>query len=106
MKAGVPPMHLKVSIRYIAAALLFVTVADGLAQYAQALPPCTDTAISNSNGSIIRLRTGQSYKIYPGTGARTASWLPGDKVSACPLGGSAYQITNLRNNQAVKTLKN
>jgi hypothetical protein len=99
-------MHFAISIRYLAVALLFVASADGVTRPAQALPPCTDTAISNSNGSVIRLRTGQSYKIYPGTGARTASWLPGDKVSACPLGGSAYQITNLRNNQAVKTLKN
>src|ERR1700733_13074044 len=98
-------MNLGSSIRCFAVALLFVAAADGITRGAQALPPCKDSTISNASGGFISMRTGKTYKAYPGTGGRTAAWLPGDKVTVCPLGGSAYQITNLRNNQVVKTLR-
>jgi hypothetical protein len=100
-------MHLKTSTRYVAAALLVLASAAGMARAQSASPSCTDSVISNSNGGVIAMRSGQTYKLYPGTGGRTASWLPGDEVSLCRLGGSAYEITNLdRKNQMVKALRN
>jgi hypothetical protein len=99
-------MRLKSLIKGLALALLFVVSAEGVRQSAHALPPCTDMTISNPAGSVIRMRNGQTFKVYPGTGGRTGSWLPGDKVTVCPLGGSSYQITNLdRKNQTVKALR-
>jgi hypothetical protein len=98
-------MRLGSSIKCLAAALLVVALAEGITRSAQALPPCTDNTINNASGGVISIRTGQVFKAYPGTGGRTAAWLPGDKVSVCPLGGSAYEITNLRKNQAVKALR-
>jgi hypothetical protein len=99
-------MYLSSSIRGLAAAVLFVVSADGIMQCAHALPPCSDMTISNPSGSVIRMRNGQTFSVFPGTGGRTGSWLPGDKVKVCPLGGSSYQITNLdRQNQTVKALR-
>jgi len=99
-------MHSKISIRCLAAALVFMISANGESQRAHALPPCTDTAISNTGAGVISMRTGQNFKVYPGTGGKVWAWLPGDKVTVCPLGGSAYEITNLdRKNQAVKALR-
>jgi hypothetical protein len=98
-------MRLGTSTRCLAVALLFGALADGATRCAQALPPCADNTINNASGGVLSIRTGKVFKVYPGTGGRTAAWLPGDKVSVCPLGGSAYEITNLRNNQAVKALR-
>jgi hypothetical protein len=98
-------MHLASAIRCLTVALLVVASVDGITRCAQALPPCTDNTINNASGGVLSIRTGKVFKAYPGTGGRTAAWLPGDKVSVCPLGGSAYEITNLRNNQAVKALR-
>jgi hypothetical protein len=99
-------MRLRSSSIGLAVAALFLVSADGITQHAHALPPCTDMTISNSGGGVIRMRNGQTFSAFPGTGGRTMSWLPGDKVNVCPLGGAAFQITNLdRNNQTVRALR-
>jgi hypothetical protein len=101
-------MHTKASIRYIAAALLLIVSAYGTAGHAQSSSPaCTDSAISNSNGNVIRMRSGQTFQMFPGMGGRTASWLAGDEVSLCRVAGKTFEITNLdRNNQVVKAPRN
>ena len=67
---------------------------------------CMDAVISNSNNSVIALRNGQKYQVFPGTGGRIAAWLPGDKVTLCRTGGSAYVITNTsRGNGTAKVLR-
>jgi hypothetical protein len=98
-------MHFGNSIKNMAAASWFVVLALGITNCANALPPCADMTINNSAGSVISMRNGQTFSVFPGTSGRTQSWLPGDKVNVCPLGGSSYQITNLRKNQTVKALR-
>jgi hypothetical protein len=96
-------MPLSNSIRASIVALVFVTSASAITQYAHALPPCTDMTISNSGGSTIRMRNGQTFTVFNGTSGRIMSWLPGNNVSVCPLGGTTFQITNIdRNNQTVR----
>jgi hypothetical protein len=98
-------MRFRSSITGAAFALLFIVCAEGITHGAHALPPCVDMTINNSGGSIVSMRNGQTFSVFPGSGGRIQSWLPGDQVNVCPLGGSSYQITNLRKNQTVKALR-
>lgn len=99
-------MNAAFPIKYLALSLLMLALLACAAKPASATPPCSNSAILNSNGAIIQLRTGQTYAAFPGTSGRTMTWLPGDKVTICPLGGSADEITNTsRHNQTVKVLQ-
>ena len=76
-----------------------------LAQTNANLPACYDDKVLNANGLMVRMGSGQIFQGYPGSAGRLASWLPLDKVKICPLGGSAYQITDLSNNKQIKALR-
>ena len=86
--------------------LLAVFLISVASQQAFALPPCYNDKVSNTNGLLITLKSGQTFRGYPGTGRLTSVWLPLDKVTVCYLGGSAVEITNKsKNNQTVKALR-
>jgi hypothetical protein len=76
-----------------------------LAQSNSNLPACYSDRVSNAGGLMVRMGSGQLFQGYPGSGGKLASWLPLDKVKICPLGGSAYQITDLNNNKQINALK-
>lgn len=76
-----------------------------LAQTNPNLPACHEDKLLNSNGLMMRMGSGQVFQAYPGSGGKIAFWLPLDKVKLCPLGGSAYQITDLNNNKQIKALR-
>jgi hypothetical protein len=76
-----------------------------LAQSNPNLPPCYKDHVTNTNGLMIRMGSGQVFQAYPGSGGRLSTWLPLDKVDICFLGGAAYQITDLNNGKQIKALR-
>jgi hypothetical protein len=57
--------------------------------------PCHNDAVQTSPGVILPLASGQTYQVYPTDNTISMMWLPLDKLTVCPLGGAAVEITNL-----------
>jgi hypothetical protein len=57
--------------------------------------PCHADMVQTSSGPLLALSSGQTYQIFPTDIRRTAFWLPLDKLTVCPIGGSGVAITNL-----------
>lgn len=86
--------------------LLFISLPILISVQAFAQSTCRDDKILNTNGRMIRLSSGWVLQGYPGSNATMSSWLPLDKVVVCPLGGSAYSITDSsQRNSTIKALR-
>jgi hypothetical protein len=57
--------------------------------------PCHADMVQTSSGPLLALSSGQTYQIFPTDIRSTAFWLPLDKLTVCPIGGSGVEITNL-----------
>jgi hypothetical protein len=57
--------------------------------------PCHADMVQTSSGPMLALSSGQTYQIFPTDIRSTAFWLPLDKLTVCPIGGSGVEITNL-----------
>jgi hypothetical protein len=91
---------------FTAGLLIAATICGpAMAQSNANLPPCSNDQVLNTNGLMIRMGSGLIYQAYPGSSGRLSSWLPLDKLKICPLGGSAYKITDLNNNKQVNALR-
>ena len=95
-------LRISLTAGLITAATIF---GPALAQTNSSVPACYNDKVLNSNGLIVRMGSGQVFQGYPGSGGRLATWMPLDKVKICPIGGSAYQITDLSNNKQIKALR-
>jgi hypothetical protein len=74
--------------------LLICQTACTLGQTA-AQTPCHADMVQTSSGPLLGLSSGQTYQIFPTDIRSTAFWLPLDKLTVCPIGGSGVRITNL-----------
>jgi hypothetical protein len=78
---------------------------EALAQSNPSSPVCYSGKVVNTNGSSIRMESGQVFRAYPGSNAKLSFWTPLDKVSICHTGGAGVEITNKsKGNQTVKAL--
>jgi hypothetical protein len=76
---------------FLAAALLFP-----LAAQAQSNACFTSTiADVDSAGTSLTIHAGWLFNVFPGQDPAVKFWEPLDKLKICPLGGAAYEITNL-----------
>ena len=55
---------------------------------------CHSDMVQTSPGVILPLSSGQLYQVYPTDNTVSMLWLPLDKLTVCPVGGSAVEITN------------
>jgi hypothetical protein len=79
---------------------------EALAQSNPPSPVCYNGKIVNTNGSKIRMDSGQVFQAYPGSNSKLSFWTPLDKVSICHIGGAAVEITNeSKAGQSVKALR-
>jgi hypothetical protein len=75
--------------------LLSCQAACTLGKTAAQMPCHADMVQDTSSGPLLSLSSGQTYQIYPTDIRSTLFWLPLDKLTVCPIGGSGVQITNL-----------
>jgi len=60
-----------------------------------AVTPCHGDTVQTSPGLILPLSSGQTFQVYPTDNHISMMWLPMDKLTLCPIGGTGYEITNL-----------
>jgi hypothetical protein len=56
--------------------------------------PCHSDTVQTSPGVILALSSGQTYQVFPTDNRISMMWLPTDKLTVCPIGGAAVEITN------------
>ncbi len=68
--------------------------------------PCHDDRVQTSPGVILPLASGQSYQVFPTDNKISMTWLPADRLTVCPIGGGAVEITDRSaKNQKIRALR-
>jgi hypothetical protein len=83
--------------RFAGSVLLLLLSLEGGCSLGTTAPatPCHSDRVQTSPGVILPLSSGQLYQVYPTDNHISMMWLPQDKLSVCPIGGSAVEMTNL-----------
>ena len=74
-------------------ALVFMVLGSGVAF--AGMQGCYDGKVRTANGADVSTAAGQEFKIYPGQGPHTATWMPLDRLSICRDKANAYRLTDL-----------
>ena len=72
-------------------ALVFMVLGSGVAF--AGMQGCYDGKVRTANGADVSTAAGQEFKIYPGQGPHTATWMPLDRLSICRDKANAYRLT-------------
>lgn len=92
----------KTTARFVLLAAVSLLILCGHAQ----AQTCWNDKVRNSAGDVLALSSGQVFRVYPGASRITSMWLPLDKLTVCPIGGTAVEITNIsQKNQQIKALR-
>jgi hypothetical protein len=67
---------------------------------------CYADTVQTSPGLVMDLGSGQTYHVYPTDNHISMNWLPLDRLTVCPIGGSAVELTNIsQKNQKVRAVR-
>jgi hypothetical protein len=94
--------------RFAGAALLLLLSLEGGCSLGKtaAATPCHNDRVQTSPGVILPLSSGLLYQVYPTDNHISMMWLPQDRLTVCPIGGSAVAITNLsKKNEKIRAVR-
>ncbi len=94
--------------RFVGPALLLILSLEGGCSLGKtaATAPCHSDRVQTSPGVILPLSSGLTYQVYPTDNHISMLWLPLDRLTVCPIGGAAVEITNLsRKNERIRAVR-